>query len=260
MTLRLFIENLLNWKILQHFFNFRKNDIVVDLGGGSGAWALRIAPLTKEVILVDAEARQGHYEGSVRMAKKKMHYDNVNFIVADIGLLPLKSNCIDKALMNQVLEHVEKPQVAISEAERVLRPNGVLVVSTPYEPFLKRYRFPISKLIRKIVPKNFRYVKNPFLFASFVRNGYYGWMKDTGHLRLGFTLPEIRQIGKNAKLEFSEHDYLHKQFCAWFWELGYCWPFVSFTLRPFSMLFYEREIKMPTDGVDIICKLEKKAI
>jgi hypothetical protein len=125
---------------------------------------------------------------------------------------------------------------------------------------LKCYKFPISKLIRKMLPKNVRYVKNRFLIGSFVRNGYYGWMKDTGHLRLGFSLHEIGQMGKNAKLDFSGHNYLHKRFCVWFWELGYCLPFASFALRPFSLLFYKREIKISTDGVDIICKLEKKAI
>lgn len=275
MTLSLLIENLLNdsfpsnflkgenfahWTIFLSFFYFRKKDIIVDLGGGAGAWASRIAPLTKEVILVDAEAKQGHYEGSVNMAKKRMHYDNVNFIIADIGFLPLKSNSINKALMNQVLEHLEKPQAAISEAGRVLRKNGVLVVSTPYEPFLKRYKFPISELLRKIVPKNVRHVKNPYLMGSFVRNGYYGWMKEIGHLRLGFNLREIRQICRNASLEFSEHNYVHKRFCVWFWELGYCLPFASFALRPFSMLLYKSEIKMPTDGVDIICKFEKKTM
>lgn len=46
--------------------------------------------------------------------------------------LPFDSGSFDTVLMLQTLEHVEEPLVALSEAYRVLRPNGLLVVTTPF--------------------------------------------------------------------------------------------------------------------------------
>lgn len=252
-------ESLLRWKIFQRFFNFTKEDVVTDLGGGSGGWTKRIAPLVKNVILVDVEAKKGHYENSIHIAKKKMPFKNVDFLVADVNLLPLRSGCIHKALMNQVLEHVDRPSDAFRETSRVLGENGIFVTSTPYAPFLKRYKFPITKLLRKILPRNLRHANNRFLIGEFVKTGYTGWMKETGHMTLGFSLSQIQDLGEHAGLKHCEHDYLHKGICVWFWELGYCLPFVSFVLRPVSRLLYAHKPKSSNSGLDVICRLQKNA-
>ncbi len=45
--------------------------------------------------------------------------------------LPFESNSFDLVLMAEVLEHVVKPDRALDEVRRVLRPRGYLVLSTP---------------------------------------------------------------------------------------------------------------------------------
>jgi SAM-dependent methyltransferase len=189
-----------------------------------------------------------------------MPFKNVDFLVADVSSLPLRHGCIHKALMNQVLEHVDRPLDAFSETSRVLRNNGIFVISTPYAPFLERYKFPITELLRKILPRNLRYANDRFLIGSFIKKGYVGWMHETGHLTLGFSLSQIQDMAKSAELTCGSHDYLHKGVCVWLWELGYCLPFASFALRPLSMLLYALERKSSKGGLDIICKLEKEKI
>jgi len=54
---------------------------------------------------------------------------------ADIGLrangsVPLDDNSVDLVLSTQVLEHVDDPDLYLSESFRVLRPGGSLVLST----------------------------------------------------------------------------------------------------------------------------------
>ena len=45
--------------------------------------------------------------------------------------LPLADGSVDVVSCLAVIEHVERPDVLVAEAQRILRPGGVLVVTTP---------------------------------------------------------------------------------------------------------------------------------
>jgi len=66
--------------------------------------------------------------------------------VADLHDLPFKSGSFDKVVCTQVLEHVDRPDVVLSELGRVIRPGGKIFLSLPFvwhlhqEPY-DRYRF-----------------------------------------------------------------------------------------------------------------------
>lgn len=53
-------------------------------------------------------------------------------VLADAKKLPFRNNSFDIALLIQVLEHVDSPDRIIKEAARVLKPNGVLILSVPF--------------------------------------------------------------------------------------------------------------------------------
>ena len=115
----------------------------LDLGCGSGV-------LTRE--LLDREAIVTAVDGSPTML------DEVNMLQRDAPSLPL--NCIlsdvkdlnmiqdsyfDGVLCSSVIEYTENPQDVLEEIARVLRPGGVLILSTP--PKWSALRT-IQKLIR----------------------------------------------------------------------------------------------------------------
>jgi ubiquinone/menaquinone biosynthesis C-methylase UbiE len=54
--------------------------------------------------------------------------------------LPLTDNCVDRIWCCDTLEHVVDTQVVLSEARRVLRPGGRLLVVTPDHPLRLRLR------------------------------------------------------------------------------------------------------------------------
>lgn len=53
-------------------------------------------------------------------------------VYADAARLPFIDASFDTVVMLEVLEHVELPQAALSEASRVLRPGGRLLLTMPF--------------------------------------------------------------------------------------------------------------------------------
>ena len=51
--------------------------------------------------------------------------------ISDLSSLAFKDESFDVVLNTQVLEHVQQPEVVLSELFRVLKPNGALYVSVP---------------------------------------------------------------------------------------------------------------------------------
>lgn len=65
-------------------------------------------------------------------ARKEFRGDgNVRFSVGDITKLELKDSSCDLAICSEVIEHLTRPLDAIKEIKRVLKNNGVAVISTP---------------------------------------------------------------------------------------------------------------------------------
>ena len=63
--------------------------------------------------------------------------------VATGGALPLKSDSVDAVAMMEVLEHCVHPENVLKEVHRVLKPSGILALSTPNaacEPWVRDER------------------------------------------------------------------------------------------------------------------------
>jgi ubiquinone/menaquinone biosynthesis C-methylase UbiE len=53
-------------------------------------------------------------------------------VLATAYEVPLPDGSFDTVLMSEVLEHLERPQDALAEALRLLRPGGKLILTTPF--------------------------------------------------------------------------------------------------------------------------------
>jgi len=51
--------------------------------------------------------------------------------------LPFEAESFDLIIANHLLEHVDRPEQALAEFSRCLKPGGVLIAQTPYAPHLK---------------------------------------------------------------------------------------------------------------------------
>jgi len=96
---------------------------VADLGCGTGALLAELAPQVERVIGVD------NSKAMLDAARARLGgRDNVTLEAGDLESLPLGDGCCDAALLVLVLAYLERPEAALAEACRVVKPGGRVVV------------------------------------------------------------------------------------------------------------------------------------
>ena len=103
---------------------------VGDLGCGTGALLPRLAPHVGHVVGVDAS------DEMLDAARDRVrNLSNVEIRKGSLEALPLEDASLDAAVLMLVLHHLPAPAVALTEAARVLKPGGRLLIvdMTPHE-------------------------------------------------------------------------------------------------------------------------------
>lgn len=94
----------------------------VDLGGGDGRLTRELR--ASEVTVADVSRRA--------LARARERLPGARIVELEPGaLLPLDDATYDLVLCAETIEHVQDVQRLLSEARRVLRPGGVLAITTP---------------------------------------------------------------------------------------------------------------------------------
>ncbi len=68
---------------------------------------------------------------AIEYARDKYNTEGVQFLVGDITSIPLPAGFIDVVACFETIEHVEDYEKVIDELHRVLKPDGMLIISTP---------------------------------------------------------------------------------------------------------------------------------
>lgn len=98
-----------------------KPETILDLGCGNGIYFDIFKIHTENIYGIDAS------EQSVIICQKK-GYQLVE--LADATFLPFSDGCFDFVFTSEVLEHVEQYLLMLKEINRVLKPNGILLLTT----------------------------------------------------------------------------------------------------------------------------------
>jgi len=98
---------------------------VADLGAGEGMISQLLARRAARVWCIDNSRRM--VEVGTELVKKN-GLANLTYKLGDIEAVPLKNQSVDLAILSQALHHAQHPQTAVSEAFRILRPGGQLIV------------------------------------------------------------------------------------------------------------------------------------
>jgi ArsR family transcriptional regulator len=111
--------------------------VVGDLGCGTGQVAAALAPFVARVVAVDGSPAM------LQAARRRLHgMPNVDLRRGELEALPIDNALLDAAMAMLVLHHVAEPAKALSEAARVLKPNGrlLLVDMLPHDRESYRHR------------------------------------------------------------------------------------------------------------------------
>ena len=98
---------------------------VLDVASGDGVLAELLAPHARRYVCVDASRRV-----VTAAAERLKRYRNVEVREADMHALPFTDGSFDLAVLMHALTYAAKPQQAVLEAGRVLRPGGRLLLSS----------------------------------------------------------------------------------------------------------------------------------
>lgn len=147
-------------------------DVVVDLGAGTGLLTLALAPDVERVWAIDNSAAMVEY---LRVKAESAELDNVRVVLASATHVPLVDGIADLVVSNYCFHEMTDSDkgFALSEAARLLRPGGRLVIGDmmfTLSPLSSRDRRIVTDKLRAIarrgIPGLLRIAKNVARFAT----------------------------------------------------------------------------------------------
>jgi 2-polyprenyl-3-methyl-5-hydroxy-6-metoxy-1,4-benzoquinol methylase len=163
----------------------REHGTALEVGPGSGVYLDLLCELFAKVTASDVED-----EYLDHVAAQATGHANLELAVDDIGATALEPQSFDLVLCSEVIEHTPDPAAVLAGLQRVLRPGGVLVLSTPQAHSTLElagklaFQPGIIRLVRLVY-------REPIL--------------PTGHISL-LTAKRLRNLLDESGLEVIEHD------------------------------------------------------
>ena len=98
---------------------------VLDIACGEGYGSNLLSEGSKSVTGVDIA------QNAITHARAKYQHKHLKFVVGSCTSIPLPNSSIDVAVSFETLEHFTEHEMFISELKRILRPDGLLIISSP---------------------------------------------------------------------------------------------------------------------------------
>ncbi len=126
------------YEALFKFYNIKETDRVLEIGSGGGP-ALSVFKDKKfcyfpvDIPFNNLNQIKNMEQTGQGRPDNALSSMEVYPAAADIYFLPFKELSFDCIIMSEVLEHLDELHTALMEINRVLKPNGVLLLSVPYK-------------------------------------------------------------------------------------------------------------------------------
>lgn len=98
---------------------------VLDIACGEGYGSALLAARARQVTGVDISSE------IIAWASRKYQADNLRYREGSATAIPLDENSVDLVVSFETIEHLAEQEAMLREIKRVLRPQGVLIISSP---------------------------------------------------------------------------------------------------------------------------------
>jgi len=156
--LETFIYNL---NTLEHLHRYAiasslaKDLVVLDIACGEGYGANLLANHAQKVFGVDIS------EETIIEEKRKYVRPNLEFIEGSTSKIPCEDASIDLVVSFETIEHHDQHEEMMEEIKRVLKPNGILIISSPdkqYYSVIPNYNNPFH--VKELFETEFKSILN----------------------------------------------------------------------------------------------------
>lgn len=162
--------------------NLKDGDRILEIGCGDGFYLHLLSNLmiSLEITGVDID------KNALKSAKKNLRSKKIKLLYGDVlKKLPFGASKFDKIIMSEVCEHLEDDVMGLKEARRLLKKNGLLVITVPN----KNYPFfwdPVNWVLQHF-------------FNTHIKSGFWAGIWNQ-HLRL-YTPEDLVKVVKKAGLK-----------------------------------------------------------
>ncbi|MFZ2455892.1 MAG: class I SAM-dependent methyltransferase [Candidatus Altiarchaeia archaeon] len=214
--------------IIMRMLNLEEDDIVLDAGCGGGSFTYEIAKIS-QVIGTDLNINS-HLEYAM------LGHPRLRYLNGDVQNLPFEEKSFTKILLSSVLQMVEDDERALNECHRVLKDDGVLVLT---------------------VPIGYRYINQLNRLRS-------NLAKKFGSKGRGYSYDEAIKLIESKKFKIIEMEYAPKRLGSLIYEswLYFCYvsklplfSFIYFIIYPLA--YFDKLDHKRSGGNEIIIKAVK---
>lgn len=244
------------------------NAVVVDLGGGEGKLANRLARKARLVAVVDREqtdrkgADNSIYNGCLKRLKTNRSSPRVVPVLGDAMEIPLNTRSVDAIVSSQFLEHVDSSAKLrfFRECARCLKPNGILAISTPNAEFFETHAFRFSRLARRLISKQVVARLPVSLRGPWLEQTPEEWEVKAGHYDHGCRPAELERFARQCGFTELDRRHLHTRVTCFCMELMFTFPLVALAASPIVRLAYALEYRLaPRPGVNLLISFQRQA-
>ena len=238
--------------VVLKMLDLNRNDVFLDLGCGSGHFLYEVRQLAGTCIGVDINPNVIR-----NVAAVSQNIPHLHFLAAGGTVLPFKSESVDKVLLSGTLQSVPDEKGLLGECQRILKKDGVLVLTVLTN----------HVLIRRIYETNNRFhsllgmLNLPENYEAFKKRYNDKW-KMTKH----YSLEELRTILAQNNLRLLSVEFAPKKFSTIILELFHLFSFkyrIPFGHPLFFLILYpdlllmEKMSHINSGGNEVLVKAEK---
>lgn len=155
-------------RLLQTLNKYCKSgETVLDLGCGGGKFTAWIKEAGFEATGMDIS------KTAVAMAQREYPDGNFKTLNTD-GSIPAEDQTFGAVWCSEVIEHILEVDNFLKEVKRVMKPGGILILTTPYHGFIKNLFIVLFKFDRhfKVNGSHIRFFSKSSLTNSFEQAGF----------------------------------------------------------------------------------------